>query len=264
MEKRLLQSFIQWWPSMNSTSKSALPKHAPIRRCALTRIAIHVLVTGRSGGKAHTNDYYSHIDITLVPQEFCSCLPIAIAWLSQSLRCGWPGPKLGSLLRSYVTFCVEMGRTIIGHQPLPAPANMKVLVSAADPCPAERWEWRRMEEILWKLGRARSSPGWARRQEYLRQGGSRRSPVGLALPPRTQAASSSRQVDPLAVKGGICHRLFLLPLLLFGFPRHCWHCNTVGVGWPNREYGTLICYRELGRDGEGRTSCGWPHAGGIR
>ena len=194
--------------------------------------------------------------ITLVPQEFCSCLPIAIAWLSESLCCGWPGPKLGSLLRSYVTFCVEMGRKIIGHQPLPAPCKHEgVSVCSQSTCPAESWEWRRMEKILWKLGRARSSHGWARRQEYLRQGGSRRSPVGLALPPRTQAASSSQW---LAVSTP-------LPSLLFGFPRHPWHCNTVGVGWPNREYGTLICYRESGGDGEGRTSCGWPqHAGWIR
>ena len=40
---------------MNSTYESALPKHAPIRISALTRIALHVLVTVKSGGKAHTD-----------------------------------------------------------------------------------------------------------------------------------------------------------------------------------------------------------------
>ena len=38
---------------MNYTSESALPKHAPIRRNALTRSAIHVLVSSKSGGRAH-------------------------------------------------------------------------------------------------------------------------------------------------------------------------------------------------------------------
>jgi|LakMenEpi03Aug12_release.lakeMendotaPanAssembly.Ray.scaffolds.fasta_scaffold5177276_1 hypothetical protein len=53
MEKGLRQSSIRWRPSMNYTSESALPKHAPIRRNALTRSAIHVLVSSKSGGRAH-------------------------------------------------------------------------------------------------------------------------------------------------------------------------------------------------------------------